>query len=288
MSTALRAAYGLHLDRVASDVVAALRRGGVRAVVLKGPAIAAWLYADDDPRFYDDCDLLVAPRDLGRARTVLAGMGFERPFAPLAARMPAHVVPHAEYWKREDARVDLHWRLPGTTIEAERAWDVLTADLATVEVAGVELPALGLTARALHVVLHAAHHPLGEPRPARDLERLLALLGREEWARVDALAERVGAGAAFGVGLRRVPAGRAVAHRHGRGAADDAPRGAAALAAVRRPADLARVLFPPAGHLREVSPLARRGRLGLAAAYAVRLADRAIRLPAALAALRRR
>jgi hypothetical protein len=64
-SRALRlTAHALARDVATAEVVEALRAAGVRSIVLKGPSIARWLYADGQPRPYGDTDLLVSPADL--------------------------------------------------------------------------------------------------------------------------------------------------------------------------------------------------------------------------------
>ena len=45
-----RAAARVWLDWVAAEACTTLRDHGVRAVLLKGPALARWLYADDPGR----------------------------------------------------------------------------------------------------------------------------------------------------------------------------------------------------------------------------------------------
>jgi hypothetical protein len=49
---------------------------------------------------------------------------------------------------------------------------------------------------------------------------------------------------------------------------------------------LGRALVPPSGYMRALSPLARRGRVGLAAAYALRAVRRLATAGAALRAIR--
>ena len=65
------------VDRATARVVTALRDEGVRSILLKGPVLADWLYADS-PRAYLDADLLVAPADVSRAEAVLDGLGYAK------------------------------------------------------------------------------------------------------------------------------------------------------------------------------------------------------------------
>src|SRR5687767_8225712 len=43
-----RLGTALAVDAVTANVVAALRRAGVASIILRGPAIARWLYAEGD------------------------------------------------------------------------------------------------------------------------------------------------------------------------------------------------------------------------------------------------
>jgi hypothetical protein len=305
-STAV-AAFSLHLDLAADEAVRALEDRGVRAIVLKGPSIAMWLYPDGARR-YNDIDLLVPVEGLPAAREVLVRLGYTGGYAPLeeARGRPGHIDHHAEYWRRRDASIDLHWRIPGMTAPAERAWEVLAEHVESLPIAAQRaLPVLTPPARALHVALHCAQHAgIAEGHPLRDLERLVATLPDETWPQVARLAAEVGAAGALAVGLGQIEEGREIAERHGiRSGIDDlyvalnaigAPPSTAGLSIVAQglrgrasARDVARVLFPPRTLMHEQHPLARRGRTGLAAAYVVRLGDRLLHLPRASVALRR-
>ena len=61
MTSRPAAANALLLDLAAARASAALRDAGIRAILLKGPVIARWLYDDGSERNYGDVDLLVAP-----------------------------------------------------------------------------------------------------------------------------------------------------------------------------------------------------------------------------------
>src|SRR3954467_5750138 len=70
-------AGNLRIDAATAEVVRAFEAAGLRAVLLKGPALADW-YADDPTRSYLDSDLWVGPADVEAAGAVLAGLGFRR------------------------------------------------------------------------------------------------------------------------------------------------------------------------------------------------------------------
>src|SRR3954452_7853962 len=67
----------LRVDAAPADVLETFAAAGLRAVLLKGPALAAW-YADDPTHSYLDCDLWIAPADVEPADDVLTRLGFQR------------------------------------------------------------------------------------------------------------------------------------------------------------------------------------------------------------------
>ena len=197
----------LALDAGTAEVLRGFERVGVEALLLKGPAIARWLYAEGEPRTYVDCDLLVAPTDVVAAEKVLASLGFAREFDDRG--MPSWWREHAAAWAREGdgITVDLHRTLPGVGVDADSAWRVLSGETDVVSVAGRSVPTLALPGRALHVALHAAQHGPAWARPMADLDRALAAGDDELWLKAAALAAELDAGDAFAAGLRLAPAG---------------------------------------------------------------------------------
>src|SRR5688572_10614901 len=151
----MQTAHALGRDLVTAEVVEALRGAGVRCIVLKGPSIASWLYAEGSPRPYADSDLLVSPARLDAAARALASTGY-------SLFIDDRLVPagdaHHVVWRRDcdGARLDLHWRLPGVRSSPDAAWRQLSADTQVTSLAGVEVEFLGAPARALHLALHAA------------------------------------------------------------------------------------------------------------------------------------
>jgi Uncharacterised nucleotidyltransferase len=283
----LAAAGSLHLDAVTAEAVEALRAWAVESILLRGPAIARWLYDDDTTRTYVDVDLLVAHRDLPCAEAALARLGF----ADLTVEgVLAHDRPtHAHTWarRRDGAAVDLHYTLLGARLEPERVWDVLASATETTSVAGTTVTVLNEPARAVVVALHAAQHGVGVGQPLDDLARALALLPAPVWEAASALATRLDATAAFATGLRLLPPGHELADEL------DLPVDRSTEAALRASTPpptalgydwlartpglrvkaglVAKKIAPDAVFMRAWSPLARRGRAGLVAAYVWRV-----------------
>ena len=114
VSPAGHVARMLVLDAAAVEVTNKLRDARVESVLLKGPSVARWVYAEDEFRPYSDLDLLVAPGDLRRSLRVLSGLGFER----------VHSDAHAELLLRrpDQVTVDLHRLIVGVGVRPEEAF----------------------------------------------------------------------------------------------------------------------------------------------------------------------
>ncbi len=75
--------WSLYVDKLAVSIIAEFESHGIGSILLKGPAIASWLYADGTHRPYGDADLLVSPENWERAEALLQHLGFEKELAPL-------------------------------------------------------------------------------------------------------------------------------------------------------------------------------------------------------------
>ncbi|MBD0329391.1 MAG: nucleotidyltransferase family protein [Thermoleophilia bacterium] len=277
----LVAARTLRIDASSAKVVSALTAAGVETILLKGPGIVRWFYGDA-ARSYVDCDLLVDPGDRSRAVDVLSAAGY-REITP-----PDRSLVHATAWIHADepAEIDLHTSMQGAGVSPVDAWGVLRAHAVTVDLVGTPVRILDRVATTVNIALHAAHHGVANQKPLEDLRRVVDQLSDQEWRAAAALAARLRASPAFAAGLRLLPEGKRIAEELRLPAETPvavalalaaAPPGAFAMAqlvgvrGLRAKAALAaRRLVPPAIWMRAFHPLARRGRLGLAAAYALR------------------
>src|SRR3954454_16023435 len=160
----------LRVDAATAEVLQTSEAAGVRAVLLKGPALAPW-YADDPTHAYLDCDLWVGPADLNVAGDALIGLGFHPVIDDRG--FPASWEEHARAWRRDQdgVVVDLHRRLQGLGVDDETAWQALSGATDTITVAGHPAPVLGHPARLLYVTLHACHHGKEWGKALSHLER---------------------------------------------------------------------------------------------------------------------
>ena len=203
------AAKTLVVDAQTVRVVRAFRRVGIEPILLKGPAIANLLYANDS-RTYVDTDLLIDAADQALAAETLADLGYRQPPTGHVPRAPSTT------WLRgtHGPEVDLHtgiWRwAPNDSLRA-----VLQANTKTLRVGRIELLVLDDAAQCVHIVTHALQHQLSESGPNEDLSRALALLPDSTWQRAVRVSDEVGAADAFLAGLFASPEGRGLAGRIG-------------------------------------------------------------------------
>jgi Uncharacterised nucleotidyltransferase len=269
------------VDALTAEVAGAFTGEGIGTVVLKGPVLARWLYPGE-VRPYVDSDLMVAPDDRARAVGVLERLGFVEhlPWMPT----PLSLDPGGTAFNRPgEGMVDLHCQLPGLEGDPDAIWGRLAASAERQVIAGVELRVPDRDMVLLHVVLHAAHHANQDGKPLEDLRRALALVEESEWWSVLELARAYRGVPAFAAGLRLLPEGEGLARRLDLGEvrsfqheirrednviAEELYALLSAEVGIRQKlAVAASDIFPLPDYMRWWSPLARRGRLGLACAY---------------------
>jgi len=284
---ALLAAESMLIDHCTAEVVSALHAASVRPILLKGPAIARWLYAaEPGARDYLDIDLLVAPHQMADAKRVLGDLRYE---GPPDLWLKGDVVAHGSPWTRasDGAIVDLHRTIHGCELlPDERVWRVLSAGTDTIEVGGVHVAVLGLPARLLHVVLHLEAWYGPGSKPWTDLSRALRTVDVNAWSQGLALARKLGVEAEVGIKLRRCEPGARLADALGVPNATSARlayfQGTSDQQAVHRLialvgwrsklAFIVAKLLPPRHYLRLTgSRFVQMGRFGLVLAYLQRL-----------------
>lgn len=283
---AIAAARTLSVDGWTVESVGALQRANVPCILLKGAAIQAWLY-EGEVRPYGDADLLVPPHLLGRARSVLAELGYEEALNEGEPDpLPSSWIVHSRPWVRrtDGATIDLHHTLWAVPASAADVWKLMAdrsrlVRIGTHPVLVPEAPAL-----ALIVVLHALQHEGRHDRPLHDLERALALAGPETWHEARELALELNALGHMARGLRLLPGGERLAHELHLPDSDivalEGGPAAMALGFDRMAAAgggreklrfLGHELAPSASFMRWWRPWAGRGRIALALAYVYRL-----------------
>ena len=252
--------------------------------------MASRLYDDGTSRPYVDCDLLVERRRFTDAESVLSALGFERFFEN--ERSAPDWALHSHDWARPGTGigVELHWTLMHYGVFPEQLWSAFTHRSQLLRVGGVLVDVPGDTQLAMHTAVHVAEHGAAGT-PAEDLLRAIDRFPVTTWVAACELSRELDAASAFAAGLRMLDSGRELAAR-----LSLAPGGVAAFAldrisrahGWRAKAHVAfRIAVPEPMYMRSFDrPLARRGKLGLAAAYAWRPVDLVVRAPPALIARR--
>jgi Uncharacterised nucleotidyltransferase len=270
------------VDALTAEVAGAFGREGIETLVLKGPVLARWLYPGE-VRPYVDSDLVVAPGNRARAVGVLERLGFieHLPWMPSPLSLDAG---GTAFNRPGEGMVDLHCQLPGLDGDPAAIWGRLVASPERQVIAGVELRVPDRDTVLLQVVLHAAHHANQvDGKPLEDLRRALAVVEEPEWSRALELARAYQGVPAFTAGLRLLPEGEDLARRLDLGEvwsfqheirrednviAEELYALLSADTGIRRKLVIAASdIFPRPDYMRWRSPLARRGKLGLAGAY---------------------
>ena len=206
------------LDAATIEVLTAFDSIGVKALLLKGPALAHRLYAPaGESRGYWDIDLLVPPHGLESAREALATLGYTKAEEVFGVD-DVGGVQHGELWARQDERggplcIDLHFRLSGCKASREVVWDSLAKGHNSIDLQGRPVAVPGDDGLALHLALHAAQHGSGDTKAIGDLERGIERWPLAVWRSAALLAEAVQGVPAFAAGLRLVPASSRLASR---------------------------------------------------------------------------
>jgi hypothetical protein len=203
------------VDAGSAEVMTRLDRAGVPFLLLKGPALARFLYRPDERRPYIDVDLLVAPGLRDRAGATLAALGYEN-LTKRAGVDEFTGALHAETWHSSTRMpVDLHWRLAGCGAPPEKAWPCLFEGRQTVLVAGCAAPVLSRAGLALHLATHAAQHGPRDVKAIGDLERGVDRWPLDDWQAAARLAVAVEGVESLAAGLRLCPQGVALAETLG-------------------------------------------------------------------------
>jgi hypothetical protein len=192
--------------------------------------------------------------------------------------------------------IDLHRGLWGFHADQAVVWAALTCEVEVTEIGGTLVETPVVAAQALMIAVHAVQHA-GRGQPLEDLRRALATADDPTWCAAATLAKRTGALGPFAVALTLVDPGPQLLKRLSLEASADtatylqAHGGAEGSVTFLRLAEerglrervalVVAKLVPTADFLRYKYPIARRGRLGLLAAYAWRPVWLGLRAPAA-------
>lgn len=129
------AARKLLVDVTSDEVISALGSAGVRSILLKGPAIAEWLYESSSERPYMDCDLLIEPATFDQASACMTSLGFEQ---ELEEVRPEGLPPKTQDWvrQRDGVVVELHRYLVGVKANPQLSFEEFVRDSVDIDLRG--------------------------------------------------------------------------------------------------------------------------------------------------------
>jgi hypothetical protein len=177
----------MRASRDLAAVAKAFAAGGVRALALKGPALAARLGDDPDSRPVADLDFLVARGDARRAGALLEALGF-------GARPRSNGLIREIHFVRQDPPccIDLHWQLVPLHIGFPLDFEAMWAERSEVAIHGVPVAVPSDIWQLLLTCLYCVREaPLVEHRYLVDLVRIAALLPDSAWPDVSERAGRL-------------------------------------------------------------------------------------------------
>lgn len=202
------AMLSMALDREAVAITRFLETTGIPCIVLKGPALASWLYVDGTVRTYSDIDLLVPPSDFEKTASILHELGYEPNVSGSKLEREAHATTMTG---PRGLTVDLHRSLNATADELVNSYAVLSPGSRELSLAGGHVLVCGEVAQLVVVVLHAAQHGAHESKPIEDLRRAAPVVTDAQVRDAFALAQQLGAAESFTAGLALDPE---LARRH--------------------------------------------------------------------------
>jgi len=146
----------LLMEQQLQQLTAAFRDGGVRMIVLKGPALGRMVYPDPALRPGSDLDILVHPEDMQQSRVLLKQLGYNCEIRRFGTDLETRNH-HEEFESIKNAghyrAIELHWKLHPFGITQEVGVDELL-DRA------VHVVSNGITFEALHPVDAFIHRAL--------------------------------------------------------------------------------------------------------------------------------
>lgn len=146
------------VSSVAAEIIEALDKAGIKALLLKGMALEHTVYGSRGLRQMSDADLLVSPHDVLKARIVIESLGFvSRPLkSPLYRHIILEISNHLPEMHRGGVSVDLHHRLFGE--KAGALTEEAFSEAVTVITGGLTWHILPPRISFLYLVMHLQKH----------------------------------------------------------------------------------------------------------------------------------
>jgi hypothetical protein len=177
------------------EVLASLRRAGIRCIPLKGPVLTAASYGKLGRRDFDDLDLLVAPADVTRAVTMLATLGYvgwDIPERWLATHLNTESE-HNLICKDRGVTLDLHWAIGRKYFTMPLDFEELWSRTVRTRLIGSEVPDLSPEDTVLFLCYHGGKHLFGRLTWVCDVAATIGAHPNLDWDAVLTRATQMGA-----------------------------------------------------------------------------------------------
>ena len=156
-------------------LAADFRQAGIPVLSMKGPLLAAELYADPSLRHSNDLDLLVSEENFEAAKARLLAMGFSETFAPTLQKEKSRKIQtdmgedmHSIFVKN-GLCVELHWRISFRyPVSFEELWESREEKM----LLGQSVCCLGKTENLIYLICHGVGHGYSRLRWLVDLYKL--------------------------------------------------------------------------------------------------------------------
>ncbi len=174
----------------------------------KGPLLSVQAYGDPTLRMFGDLDLLVQPKHLDDAISLLEEAGYQ-PLTTVSWFKRSSLV----ISRQKDVRfvdrdgqtiLELHWKLSGSHFGLPKEMNQLWERLELLDIAGTKLPNLSFNDLLIYLCLHGSRHSWERLSWICDVHHLLLSREKIDWASIFAESKGLGCENVVALGLRLV------------------------------------------------------------------------------------
>jgi hypothetical protein len=168
--------------RTAENLISLFRENGIESLLLKGGALGITYYDSIALRPMADLDVLIKPKDIFKAATLLESKGW----SPYYKNLPSlfEIIHSCPFYDVEKKEFDLHWRLMGDCWNADKN-DVFWESAVPVKYNSLTAETLCPTDHLFHVCCHGArYNPVPPIRWIADAIMILRAPAEIDWPRL--------------------------------------------------------------------------------------------------------
>lgn len=180
----------LQLSGEMEQVDKLFQKNQIRALFLKGPAIAYELFGDISLRMSKDLDILVPEKDLDEIEILLLNIGYEKEELPTVLNEIKWRYRHIAYFHpQKKIQIEIHWRLNPRSMKEptfEELWERKQISSLTKH----SISFLGKEDLFLYLIVHGARHGWFRLRWLKDIDQIVR--NRVDYKKFIQLAKKYG------------------------------------------------------------------------------------------------